>query len=505
MPHDGIAAFRRAASRGNVVPVVRELAADCLTPVLAWLGAASRARRSFLLESVEGGERLARYSFIGRDPYLVLTARGRALTQRDGRRTVRSEGDVLERLREILGRLRPAGRAGLPPFTGGAVGYLCWEAAELFEPASGVRRRGGGVGRGGGLPDASFSFYDTVLAFDHVRQSILMVASVRTEASARPLDRQYAGAVERLDRLASELARVPRGAARLVARPPVAARPAAPARGRAAPPDRFAKAVRRTQDYIRAGEVYQAVLSRRVFRRLSGDAFSVYRGLRRINPSPYMYYLRDDGTVLAGASPEMLVKVEAGRVELRPIAGTRPRGATAGQDAAMEAELRADPKERAEHVMLVDLGRNDLGRVCEPGSIHVDELMAVERYSHVMHLVSRLTGRLGEGRDAFDALRAAFPAGTVSGAPKVRAMQIIAELERAPRGPYAGAVCYLDHSGNLDSCIVIRTMVARGRSAWVQAGAGIVADSDPGREYRECASKARAVLSAIQGAGAWGR
>ena len=256
---------------------------------------------------------------------------------------------------------------------------------------------------------------------------------------------------------------------------------------------------------IRAGEIFQVVLSQRFERRLTGDPFSVYRALRRINPSPYMYFHRDGETTLAGASPEMLVRVEAGRVQMHPIAGTRPRGGDAAEDSALEAELLADEKERAEHVMLVDLGRNDLGRICEAGSVEVPTFMKVERFSHVMHLVSHVRGTLRAGKDSFDALRAAFPAGTVSGAPKVRAMQIVGSLEREPRGPYAGAVCYVDHSGALDSCIVIRTMVAKGRRATVQAGAGIVADSDAGREYQEVLNKARAVLSAIEGARAWDR
>ncbi|HKY33283.1 MAG TPA: anthranilate synthase component I family protein, partial [Candidatus Polarisedimenticolia bacterium] len=275
--------------------------------------------------------------------------------------------------------------------------------------------------------------------------------------------------------------------------------PARPGRARR----QYEAMVARAQERIRAGDIYQVVLSQRFEARLTREPFAVYRALRRINPSPYMYFLRDGATALAGASPEMLVRVEGDSVELHPIAGTRPRGSGAAADAALEAELLSDAKERAEHVMLVDLGRNDLGRVCEPGSVRVPEFQSVQRFSHVMHMVSRVTGRLAAGRDAFDVLRAVFPAGTVSGAPKVSAMRIIGELEKAPRGPYAGAVAYVDHSGNLDSCIVIRTMVARGRRAVVQAGGGIVADSDPAREHAECASKARAVLAAIEGAAAW--
>ncbi len=468
------------AGRGNVIPVAREVPADCLTPVLSFLSTASRSRRSFLLESVEGGERIARYSFVGRDPYRVVEARG--------------DADFLDRLREIFRPLHPVRVPDLPRFTGGAVGFVSYDAVRLFEP---VGCPGENSGR---LPDAWFGLYDTVLAFDHLRMCVLLIASVLTEEDGRPLRRQYAAAQERLDRLASDLARSPRrGRA-----------PLAPARKARAPrsnitPRAYTAMVEKAKEHIRAGDIFQAVLSQRFEMRLTCDPFAVYRALRRINPSPYMYFLRDGNFCLAGASPEMLVRAEGRQVELHPIAGTRPRGKDPDEDARLEADLRADGKERAEHVMLVDLGRNDLGRVCEAGSVGVPELMTVQRFSHVMHLVSRVTGRLATGRDSFDALRAAFPAGTVTGAPKVRAMQIIAELEPDLRGPYAGAVCYIDHSGNLDSCIIIRTMVAEGDRAWVQAGGGIVADSDPRREFEETVSKASAVLSAIEGAKAWVR
>ncbi len=505
MERPAFARFRSLAGRGNVLPVWLELSADCLTPVLAYLLTGARSRRSFLLESVEGGETVARYSFLGRDPQRVLTARGTALTDREGRCLKRESGDFLEYLRGIFRSLHPVAVPGLPRFTGGAVGYIGYEAARLFEPVgAGLPHK---PASWPAIPDAEFALYDTVLAFDHPRQVIVVVTSVMTERDGRRLRRQHDAALARLERLA----------ARLVSR-------SIPGRARAGPrvvpvsrdgggrPPRsnltrraYAKMVATAKKRIRAGDIYQAVLAQRFEKRLVTDPFSVYRELRRINPSPYMYFLRGGEISLAGASPEMLVRVEGNRASLHPIAGTRPGGRDPEEDAAMAAGLLADEKERAEHVMLVDLGRNDLGRICAAGSVKVSEFMAVERYSHVMHLVTRLEGKLARGKDAFDALRCAFPAGTVSGAPKVRAMQIIEELEPTPRGPYAGAVCYIDYSGNLDSCIVLRTMVAVGRQAYVQAGAGIVADSDPLREYQETVGKAQAVIAAIEGARAWAR
>ena len=520
MDSESFARVRALSSRGNVIPIWRELPADCLTPVLSFLSAAARSRRAFLLESVEGGERIARYSFVGRDPWRVLTVRGRSLRLEDGRRVVTEEGDFLEALRAEFAALHPAPTTDLPRFTGGAVGWISYDAVRLFERLQTLETARKSKGRGAAkrlesLPDAWFGFYDTALAFDHLRQSILLITSLMTDRASAPLRRQHAAAVARLDRLASDLSRrLPRAPAltgRAHARSR-AERPAPAPRDGLTPAARVGQSMRAYQEmvetarrYIGAGDIYQVVLSQRFRRRLSGDPFSVYRALRRINPSPYMYYLRDGVCSLAGASPEMLVRVEAGMAEVHPIAGTRPRGRDPQEDARLEADLRADAKERAEHVMLVDLGRNDLGRVCAAGAVSVPELMTVQRFSHVMHLVSRVTGRLAPGRDAFDALRAVFPAGTVSGAPKVRAMEIIQELERSPRGPYAGAVCYIDHSGNLDSCITIRTMVSVGRDAWVQAGGGIVADSDARSEYRESVNKARAVLAAIEGARRWGR
>ncbi len=498
MRRTGFARFRELSGRGNVIPLHRELIADCLTPVSAYLSAMAGARRSFLLESADGNETIARFSFLGRDPYRLLTASGMDLVETRGRRVIRRRGDFLEALREVFALMRPVTVAGLPRFTGGAVGWVGYEASGLFEPAAAAPRNGQGD-----LPDASFAFYDSLLAFDHLRHTILVIASVMTEQDGRSLRRQYDSAMARLDRLASDLGRRVRRSG--LGSPRASEGFRRETVGTDGSSDRYESIVASAKKSIRAGEIFQAVLSRKFERRLTGDPFSVYRALRRINPSPYMYFVRDGETVLAGASPEMMVRVERGRVEMHPIAGTRPRGADEAEDAALEAELLADEKERAEHVMLVDLGRNDLGRVCEAGSVEVPTFMRVERFSHVMHLVSHVRGSLRAGKDAFDALRACFPAGTVSGAPKVRAMQIIRDLERESRGPYAGAVCYVDHSGDLDSCILIRTMVAKGKRATVRAGAGIVADSDPRREYQEVLSKARAVLTAIEGARSWDR
>ena len=486
--------FRALAGAGNVVPVWRQVPADCLTPVMAWLLSARRDRRSFLLESVVGGERFGRFSFVGSAPYRVLSARGRTVSVEERGNTTLEDGAWLDRMRGLFAAMKPAIVPELPRFTGGAVGFLSWEAAKGLETIRSARPPAAGKD-GADLPDVWFAFYDTILAFDHLRQCILLIVSVATDADGRPLRSQHAAAVARLDRLAAALARPLPAALRKTGAP----RRAAAVRPRSnVTRAGYLEMVGRAKNDISEGEIYQVVLSQRFRMTIGCDPFDVYRALRRVNPSPYMYYLRDGETALAGASPEMLVRVEGRRVETHPIAGTRPRGGDPAADAALEEMLRADPKERAEHVMLVDLSRNDLGRVCAAGTVEVAELMTVQKFSHVMHLVSRVTGNLARGRDAFDALAAAFPAGTVSGAPKLRAMEIIDALEPEPRGAYAGVVCYVDHSGDLDSCITIRTMLARGRTAWVQAGGGIVADSDPEREYEETLSKARAVLSAIQ-------
>jgi anthranilate synthase component I len=466
------------ARRGNIIPVCREIGADLLTPVAAFLRIARGARHPFLLESVEGGESIARYSFLGRDPSALV----RGTIQED-------QGDPLRALRQALAGCRPVPLSDLPRFTGGAVGYLSYDVVRALE------RLPRSVEDDLRLPDVLFGIYDTILAFDHLKQRIQIVSNVRTEEKGRPLrpralQDRYREACRRIG--ATE---------RLLQRPAAVARGRRPRGGRwkaNISESVYKSNVALAKKYIRSGDIFQVVLSQRFERRAAADPFTIYRSLRRINPSPYMYYADFGEVSLAGASPEMLVRVEGDRIRTRPIAGTRPRGRDEDQDRALEEELRNDPKERAEHVMLVDLGRNDLGRVSRPGSVEVSRFMEVERYSHVMHLVSEVTGRLLDGRDAFDGLLACFPAGTVSGAPKVRAMEIIEELETTRRGPYGGAIGYVDYSGNLDSCITIRTMVMAGGLAHVQAGAGIVADSVPHREHRECISKAGALIEAIE-------
>jgi anthranilate synthase component 1 len=474
------------ARQGNIIPVCREMEADLLTPVAAFLRIARGARHPFLLESVEGGETIARYSFLGRDPVALVRS-----TVEGGP----TGGDPLQALRRAMSGNRPVRFGDLPRFTGGAVGYLSYDVVRLLE------RLPRSIEDDLRIPDMLFGIYDTVLVFDHLKQRIQVVSNVRTEEGGRPLGaaalrERHRGACRRIEAMERLLLRP--------ARTPVAARRR---RGRwkaNISEALYKENVRHAMDYIRAGDIFQVVLSQRFERRATADPFAIYRALRHINPSPYMYYVDFGEVALAGASPEMLVRVEGDRIRTRPIAGTRPRGRDEDEDLALEEELRSDPKERAEHVMLVDLGRNDLGRVSRPGTVEVSRFMGVERFSHVMHLVSEVTGRLRADRDAFDGLLACFPAGTVSGAPKVRAMEIIEELETSRRGPYAGAVGYVDYSGNLDSCITIRTTVVARGVAHVQAGAGIVADSVPQQEYRECVSKAGALIDAIERAEARG-
>jgi anthranilate synthase component 1 len=487
--------------RPALIPVWREVPADLETPVSAYLKLA-RGRYSYLLESVEGGERLARYSFVGVEPYLVLTLRGERAELRwlGGRRAGSRERvachDPLELVRAELERrpLDPLG--GAPPFYGGAVGYLSYEVAARCEPRVPVPARDAL-----GLPEAVFLFSDSLLVFDHVRHSARLVAHADIEAAGGDLARARAEAEGRLDKLEQRLrhgrvsgrSAAPRGLGRVA--------PAARARAggsRLEARTAYEEAVRRAQEYIRAGDCFQVVPSRRIARPVAAPPFEVYRALRSINPSPYMFYLALGGFALAGASPELLVRVRDGEVAIHPIAGTRRRGADAAEDAALEAELRGDEKERAEHVMLVDLGRNDVGRVSQSGSVRVTQLMDVERYSHVMHLVSHVTGRLRTGLTPFDALRAGFPAGTVSGAPKIRAMEVIAELEGERRGIYAGGVGYCGFDGNLDTCIALRTLVLKDGMAYAQAGGGVVYDSDPSGEYEESQNKARALLQALE-------
>ncbi|HVC46104.1 MAG TPA: anthranilate synthase component I [Terracidiphilus sp.] len=494
--------FLALAREHTLVPVYRTLTADLETPVSAFLRAAWPERECFLLESVENGEQVGRYTFIGVHPYKRIVARGRQIAITEGKRTTLIEGDVFKVLHEALGGHKPARLAGLPPFTAGAVGFFAYDAVRQIERLPELTKDELGV------PDACLLFFDEVLAFDHVRKQIwLMVTADVTLGAA---DEAYAHAVKRLARLEKRLAG------------PLPKLPKPKGNGKLKVTHRtrkrdFLAAVERIKEYITAGDVFQTVLSQRFDMEPGIDSFQVYRALRTVNPSPYMYFLRfaPDGPLggkakrfskkksapkvleLAGSSPELLVRVHGGKVEYRPIAGTKSRGATEAEDLALEAAMMADEKERAEHVMLVDLGRNDVGRVSEYGTVKVDRLMFVERYSHVMHIVSSIEGKLRKGLTAVDALRACFPAGTLSGAPKVRAMEIIEELEPARRGTYGGAVLYADFSGNLDSCIAIRSLLAKGGKGYVQAGAGIVADSVAETEHQESMNKAQAVIRAL--------
>jgi len=481
------------------VPVFAELPADLDTPLSAYL----RLRPgpySFLLESVEGGENWARYSFLGTDPHMVLSAKDGAITLRRGNARPQRlpGGDPLEALRRLLAEFRPVAVAGLPRFQGGAVGYLAYDMVRHMERLP--RRTRDDLG----LPDAVFMFTDTLLVFDNLRHRLLVIANAHVDKrDPTALDRAYDRAAVRIGMTLAKLARSVRStpALTLAAPAPLLAQGEEGFSSTMDEPT-FCDAVRRAKEYIAAGDAYQIVLARRLDTKLESDPFTVYRALRTINPSPYLFYLRLGKTTIVGSSPEVLVRVEGDRVEERPIAGTHPRGASEAEDAAIEQLMKTDPKERAEHVMLVDLGRNDVGRVAELGSVKVTEFMVTERYSHVMHLVSHVVGTLRRGADAFDVLRATFPAGTVSGAPKIRAMEIIDEIEPTQRGPYAGAVGYVSYSGNLDSCITIRTIVCHGRRASIQVGAGIVADSDPKTEWQETCSKARGLVLALRMAAA---
>ncbi len=468
-----------SSGEGNIVPIYREVRADLETPVSAYLKVA-RGPYSFLLESVEGGEQVGRYSFIGTEPYRV-----EALAHEDG--------DPLFVIEEELGRYQSIPVPGLPLFHGGAVGYLGYESVAHFERLPTVDHDDLG------LPESWLMFADTLLVFDHVRHDIKVVSHVRLDGAEGDLDAEYARAAERIEslvhRLEAPLAALPY----VILDGPV---------GRSVesnwPREDYLLAVERTKQYIVDGDIIQAVISQRFGRETGAHPFEVYRSLRAINPSPYMYYLQYDDLTLVGASPELLVKVENGTVDVHPIAGTRPRTGDADEDARLAEDLATDPKEIAEHVMLLDLGRNDVGRVSAAGSVDVTQRLDLEFYSHVMHLVSHVQGELRDGMNAYDALRSAFPAGTVSGAPKIRAMEIITELEPTRRGPYAGAVGFFDLSGNVETCITIRTLVMRDGMAYVQAGGGIVYDSDPVREFEETQHKSRALLAAIDDAEARG-
>ena len=491
-------AFLRLVEGHTLIPVTRTVPADLETPVSAFLRVAAHEPEAFLLESVEGGEKLGRYTFIGVRPYRTLTAHQGEVTVRDGGpggRTRTVQADVFAEVKAALEGHRPAKLPGLPPFTAGAVGFFGYDVVRQIERLPELAADELHV------PDAHLMFFDQVLAFDHVKKEIhlIVTAGARSPLTVASGAAAFEDAEDRLDELEALLETA------LVR--PVHERIEAPLQIMARTKEQdFLAAVEKTKEYIAAGDVFQCVLSQRFDCVPGVDAFEIYRSLRVINPSPYMYFLRfglpSNGAErpchIVGSSPELLVRVKDGRVEYRPIAGTRPRGVDEASDLAHEESLRGDAKEIAEHVMLVDLGRNDMGRVSEFGSVRVKELMFIERYSHVMHLVSALEGKLKAGLAPLDAFRACFPAGTLSGAPKIRAMEIIEEMEPVRRGVYGGAIVYADFSGNFDSCIAIRTLFMDGEKGYIQAGAGIVADSVPVKEFEECGNKARAVVRAIE-------
>ena len=501
--------FSRLAKQGNLVPVYDTFTADLLTPVGAYLRIARDARYSFLLESVEGGETIARYTFAGANPVEVFRARGRECTlesqpgalglaprapanNRHLRANEDFSGNPLEELRRLIARFRPVRVPGLPPLISGAIGYCAYDMVRLVEkiPATGrddLR-----------LDDCVMMFYLGLLVFDHVRHRIWIIRNVFTEDAEAASGKRKTTLREKYDAAVREIDRTRRMLEQPLQEPRRTRKRVRLRFDSNMSRAEFTAGVRKAKAYIRAGDIFQVVPSQRFSAEIAADPFEIYRALRVVNPSPYLCFLRLDDLSIVCSSPEMLIKVQGRDAFYSPIAGTQPRGRNEKEDRALEAKLLADPKERAEHIMLVDLGRNDLGRVCEYGSVKVERLMFVERYSHVMHLVSALRGKLREGVDCFDALMACFPAGTLSGAPKIRAMEIIDELEPTRRGIYGGAILYLDFSGNLDSCIALRTLVAKDGRAYIQAGGGVVADSVPEREYQESVNKARALFRAVE-------
>ena len=474
--------FQQLAMHGNVIPVAESIFADLLTPVSAFLKLCGHDDDGFLLESVEGGEKLGRYSFLGRTPREYIDFDGRRVTIHSGGTSRKIESDIYTYLQAKFKKYRFVPVPDLPRFSGGMVGFFGYDCIRLLEklPEKNAPLEN--------APLAAFGLYDTVLAFDHLRHQILIITNAFLEDGAS-LRESYDAALARIAETRAMLERPLQ-----IDRHPGSAHADVSANFER---NDFCEAVNKAKEYIRAGDIFQVVLSQKFSRPVAAPAFDIYRALRRINPSPYLFFLRFGRQQIIGSSPEFLVRVEDSAVSVRPIAGTRPRGATAEEDERLAADLLQDEKERAEHVMLVDLGRNDVGRVSAYGTVQVSEQMKIERYSHVMHIVSEVKGQLRPELDAIDALKACFPAGTVSGAPKVRAMEIIEELEPERRGLYSGALGYLDFSGNLDTCIAIRTMEVRDGIAYFQAGAGIVADSVPEREYMETVHKSNALRTAI--------
>ncbi|MBN2187886.1 MAG: anthranilate synthase component I [Chitinispirillaceae bacterium] len=469
---------KKLAEQGNVIPVCKSVLADTETPVSVWLKLFRNEKHSFLLESVEGQDTVARYSFLGGAPFCTFSCRGNSW--KAGSES--GADDPVGALRRLFAAYRPAAPEGIPRFCGGAVGYFSYDAIRLRERIPDKNPKDDPA------DDIFFAFYRDVIVFDNREHRLLLITNIMTGRDGE-MGAAYEGALHRLGTMEDRMA------VRLQASNLSVRRKSDPASNFTR--EAFEAAVEKCREYIRAGDVFQVVPSQRFTVQVEADPFDLYRILRVVNPSPYMYYLAVDGASVIGASPEMLVRVENGRLETRPIAGTRPRGRTEAEDEKLERELLADPKERAEHVMLVDLGRNDVGRVARTGTVKVEEMMHIEKYSHVIHIVSSVRGELAEGRDAFDALFSCFPAGTLSGAPKIRAMEIIDEIEPVKRGLYGGALGYIGWNGTMDTCIVIRTIVYKEGRAIVQAGAGIVADSDPAREYQETLHKADALFAAI--------
>ena len=481
--------FQKLAQGVELVPVYRRLLGDTLTPVSGFYKIDAGAS-ACLFESVIGGEKVGRYSFLAADPFMQLEARGYEVTlvTEAGRHTFTSS-DPLEELKQRVEAIRSATLPELPPFTSGAVGYAGYDVIRYSENLPNAPHNDRD------LPDLAFAFYDHMVVFDHVNKTNVVIAMARLDKFGDDLAAAYADAQRRVDQLVDQLEH--EGSTLAPADIAAGGLPEISYRANFTQKD-FEAAVEKCVEYIRAGDIFQVVISQRLELDIACEPFEIYRTLRVVNPSPFMFYLRTPSVTLVGSSPEIMVRVVEGRVTVRPLAGTRRRGATEEEDRQLAEELLADPKERAEHVMLVDLGRNDVGRVAEYRSVELTDVMTIERYSHVMHITSNVSGQLAEGRDAFDALRACVPAGTVSGAPKVRAMEIIDEIEPHRRGPYAGAVGYIDFNGNMDTCIALRTLVVQGNKAYVQAGAGIVADSQPAEEYQETLNKARGLLKAIE-------
>lgn len=479
--------FIKLSKKGNLIPVYREILTDFETPLSAFTKI-DKSNYSFLLESVEGGERLARYSMLGSNPSLVFSSKGKKITLSEGRisTSFTTKTDPIDELKKILKKYKYVKVKGLPRFCGGLVGFFGYDMVRFVEDLP--SKNPDDIN----LPDSVFMLTDTLLIFDHVDHKIKVVSNVHVTGDAA-LD--YEKTIVTIDKIANYLKTplsksesmygVKKGSRQNILKSNFTKK-------------EYENVVKKTKEYIRKGDIIQAVPSQRLNISINCHPFQIYRALRSINPSPYMYYLKLGNFFLVGSSPEIMVRCEDGLVEVRPIAGTRRRGATEQEDAKLIKELLSDPKERAEHIMLVDLGRNDIGRVCEYKSVKVSELMVVEKYSHVMHIVSDVSGKLKKGKDAFDVMRATFPAGTVTGAPKVRAMEIIEELENTRRGPYAGSVGYFSFSGNLDTCITIRTIVIKENTAYIQAGGGVVADSKPEKEYQETLNKAKALLKAIE-------